>query len=131
MSTNTSKTRKSRSDPASDGAPRDHHPVDPQQQNRAEQRHEEAGAVVGAVPVEGAPDEAADQGSGNPQQHRDDEAARVPSRHQELCDGADNRAEQDPTQQSEHALTSAATVANRRPSSWGPVAGSWQLAAGS
>src|SRR5690606_17484963 len=80
------------------GASACHHPVEAQQQQRAEERGNPARALSRAVPAERAADEAADQRAGNAQQNRHDDATRVVSRHDQLGNGADNQTEENPAQ---------------------------------
>src|SRR5207247_148647 len=96
-----------------DGASREQHPIEREQNNRAEYRHQEPGVVVRAVPTRRAADESAEQGAGNAQQHGDDEAARVPAGHDELRDHPDDQPENDPSQDM-HVATSVRTTACKR-----------------
>ena len=57
-------------------------------------------ASFGRVQVQGAANEAPDHGADDAEQHRDDDAATVAAGHYELGEGANDQAENDPTQDS-------------------------------
>src|SRR5262249_33837094 len=78
------------------------HPVDEEQDDGAEQRHQVAGAVVGAIPARGPADPAAEQRARNAEEDRHDDAAGVAAGHQQLGERANNQAEDDPSNHAEH-----------------------------
>ena len=75
-----------------------------QQRDRAQQRHDEARRLAFRVEPHGLTDVAGDDGADDPQQHRDDDAARVPAGHDQLGQRADDEPEDRPTEQSHHGV---------------------------
>src|SRR5688500_16059945 len=90
-----------------------HHSIERQDDDRADRGHDEPGRVVRSVQVQGAADEAADHGADDAEEHGDEDSATIASGHHEFGDGADDQAEDDPTQNSHLPTPSACTTARR------------------
>src|SRR6185437_14351772 len=71
-------------------------PVNDEQDDRADDRGDEARALAGLVPADRVADPSGDQRSRNPQKDGNDAAARVSPRHQQLGDEARDSADDDP-----------------------------------
>ena len=65
-------------------------------------------ALSFGVHSKGTADEAAKHGADDAKQHRHDDAAGIFARHQEFCDHPDDKPENNPPQNAEHARTSSA-----------------------
>ena len=91
--------------------------VDPEQENRADQRANEAGRLVLLIKAENASEKAAHDRADDTQKDRHDDATRILSGHDELGKRADHQTEDDPTEYAhEHLLggTTARDVPSRR-----------------
>lgn len=72
-------------------APASNHSIHEEEQHRSHHGGNEASRFAFAVPAKSATSEAGNQRAGNAKQHRDEEAARIIARHQELRDRANKR----------------------------------------
>lgn len=93
--------------------------VDAEQNESAEQRHEEAGGLAWLIVSDGAAEVCSEEGAGDADEHRDPEATRIPSGHDELGDDADDEPDDRSPQQRKHKSSSRCSLA-RLP---GPVSG--------
>src|SRR5436190_11710654 len=75
-------------------------PIDQQNQECADNCGDEARALAHAVPTDRVADPAGEQRPGNAEQHRDDAAARIAARHQQLRDPAGEPSDHDPGEDS-------------------------------
>src|SRR5688572_30274540 len=79
-------------------APAGDQPVDEQDDDRADDRGEEAGAFALLVPAEHVAEIAGQRGAADAERDRDQAAARVAARHDELGDPSRQRTDDDPPQ---------------------------------
>ena len=70
---------------------------------RADGRGDEACALIGAVVSDRLADQRRQKRADNAEHRCDDEAARIPARHQKLGDDPDDETKQNPTEYAQHA----------------------------
>jgi len=82
------------------------HPVDEQQHDSAQRRHQKSSRFARSIQTEGPAQETTNHGADNAEHRGDDEAARIPARHQQLGDDPDDESKQNPTEYAQHAKPS-------------------------
>src|SRR4051812_8735531 len=73
-----------------------HQPIDEEDQDRADDRGEEAGALARPIPAQLLAEKAGDQGAGDAEQNRDQAAAGIAAGGDRLRDGAGEEADENP-----------------------------------
>jgi hypothetical protein len=71
------------------------HPEKNQEQDRSDDRCDEPDRLTFAIPVQSASDESGDEGAGYAEKNCGNEAARIFTRHEKLCDCPDDEANDD------------------------------------
>src|SRR5262249_11545154 len=79
-------------------SPSGHRPVDGEPDDRSDQRAHASRGLAGLIKPQGASQKPSDERPDDPEQNRDDEAAGITARHDELGERADDQTEQNPAE---------------------------------
>src|SRR4030095_9643471 len=79
-------------------------PVNEQQDDRAQCRDDEPSWLTRLIPPDRTPEESAEHGAYDPDQHRDEDASRITSGHDKLRNDTNDQPEEHPTQHPNHGM---------------------------
>src|SRR5687768_5798173 len=88
------------------GATRRDDTIERQDDDGTHDSHDEADRLARSIEAQHAPHPAADQGTDNAEDDRENKSSRIPTGHDELRDDADDETEQDPHQDVHHEILS-------------------------
>src|SRR4029079_15318888 len=90
----------------SDGPAADCHAIDGEHQHGTQQRHQEAGWLVGPIHSDGPANPSTNDGADHSKQHGQDDPAWIATRHDELRECAHDETKDDPPNHAKHAVAS-------------------------